>query len=683
MFNFIDKWETLYWPEIKKAKFNDPRSKLYSFKGTFAKYKHNYWLKAFCTHGDNVINTAKQRWKFMGVAGKVSIYNFFSENCGIKLLREDFNFKDTPIYDLLTWTSKFGNYKRFGFPLPISKECRFMGVYRGSVPFKIDKKQYGLNTVAYDVLQDVFPVGKEHMACIYPGSYPYASENLHIMATEPGGKYTFLEMFEGVYARRMIDFKIPRISWWKIDVLNGILINPKAFPGIMTAKIMGSKRVYTTGFMKQYAIEYFNNVILRYNNVIDDSFCTVGGREKRVMASESYKILKTRVVIMMEDLPTLLGQSVAVPVTRAFQRLNEGFSFVGRSLEERNYVSVSKELECDCINDICFSADFSSHDNYVSRNQIIFAFSILRLVFPSKWKFMDKLFLFNCSSMINKNIIVPKSNFVYKVTKGIATGHPFTSLVNTICAYTVFAVAMHKVCTPDELLRTRLFVAGDDVIGKVPIDVLKKLSHELTYNSGMKINLLEDNSYPLYSSNPDYGVSFLKKRFTLVGMAWNFNELCVNLLHNGKGHVNTLTEIDRIINMCMNGPCDFSINRIIHKLIDRNLRDPTTDLHKSGIPSTVPLSCYLEDPDYSNLKNKLSAKSLINTDSTRSFFKKKFANFMKLGFRWFNVGQPFPALGAKDDSYWIDATKRFIPPTNRPFKYLLSGFLREQHSLEW
>jgi hypothetical protein len=275
------------------------------------------------------------------------------------------------------------------------------------------------------------------------------------MATPKSKFYHSGELINGVFSRVGIDFKLPFVCYWNINVVNGILIKPKAFPGLITSKLFGHNRAMTTGFSKTFVKDYFHFIIKRYKQTFDMSLLTVGGREKRVKLCEEFKLLKTRVVLMMEDVPTLLGQSVAVILTKAFQRLNDGYNFVGRSLEQRNYITIMNELNLDPKEHIVFNADFSGHDNHVDEHQIVTAFAILRLCFPIQWKFMDKLFLYFLSGMLVKYIVIPGSNLIYRITKGISTGNPFTSLVNTTVAYMTFATAIHKVATYDEILRTR------------------------------------------------------------------------------------------------------------------------------------------------------------------------------------------------------------------------------------
>jgi hypothetical protein len=384
---------------------------------------------------------------------------------------------------------------------------------------------------------------------------------------------------------------------------------------------------------------------------------------------------------MMEDVPTLLGQVVSVPLTKAFQRMNSGFSFIGRSLEQRNYVDIAKELDCDLVTTICFNADFSKHDNYVDEYQMCVAFGVLRLCFPENWKFMDKLFYYNLSSMVCKNVVLPGSGFIYRIFKGIATGHPFTSLVNTISAYATFATAIYKTCDYGEISKTRLFVAGDDIIGIVPLSALAKISHEMSVNSGMKISPITETSGPLYSNNPKYHISFLKKKFLPHGVAWNDYELIENLKFSTNGYKNSQAEITRIINMLMNGPSDFLLNSLVLKLINKHMEAPRIRGISAFIFKGISVSDfppYIRGSPYYNRDG-----SSIYTPAYKRSIRQRFNSYMNLAHRWFNAGQPFLALGSKDDAYWIDANKIVVPPVNRPFRYLLRGLVRERFGVKW
>jgi hypothetical protein len=479
------------------------------------------------------------------------------------------------IFKLIKEEDLSTDYERHGLPLPENNVCKFLGVYKGYVPFRRTKIVYSPISEAIKYFYDYFG-NKEVLKEYFSGSFEYSYHNLKLMATENDGGYTIEEMVDGVLSRSNIDFKIPYISYWSIEMVNGILTKPKAYPGLLSSLYIYHCRQLTTGFVKTYAKDYMRRMCRNINKyTLDNSFITIGGREKLVTPSIDYKQLKTRIVLMLEDVPTVIGQSIAVPLTKAFQRLNSGFCFIGRSLEQRNYYDILKEGNSDCIMTINCNADFSGHDNEVKEKQIVLAFSILRLCFPYNWSFMDKLFMYNLSSMVNKNIVLPGSGFVYKITKGIGTGHPFTSLVNTICAYCIFATAINKVCTDYEVSLSRVWVAGDDVLCKVPLDKLNAISEELLLNSGMKINNISDSSGPLIASNHNYHISFLKRKFMFHGVGWNDKELVSNLIHNPRGQRSTIQECERVINMLMNGPCDFEMNGHVKQYIRNMFANPT------------------------------------------------------------------------------------------------------------
>jgi hypothetical protein len=293
---------------------------------------------------------------------------------------------------------------------------------------------------------------------------------------------------------------------------------------------------------------------------------------------------------------------------------------------------------------------------------------------------MDKMFYYCLSSMVCKHIVIPGSGFVYRLTKGIATGHPFTSLVNTTVAYCTFATALNKVCSYSELCETRLFVAGDDVIGVIPLSVLEKLSYEICNNSGMKIDPIEDHCGPLYSNVPTIQRSFLKKKFTPLGVAWNDVELIDNLYTSTNGYKNSIGEINRIIDMLMNGPCDFILNNKVLRIVRKHLSDPRI----RGPSYYTPFPMLHNMPKYKYSKNFFhrDPKTLYGPIRQKTIIK-RFNARLKLAFRWFNMGQPFPGLGYKDDSYWIDATKELCSPVYAPFFMKLKLKLHKFFGVKW
>lgn len=284
------------------------------------------WIKSYCTIGDNITNSRiPWRFRLVGIVKRFIDYEFFSIDYDIKLRVREFNFSKTKLSTYLRGVN-MENFREKGIPLPLTSVSKIVGVFKGTVPFKVDGRKYGQDQYVIDSLngERVYDLSSLNNKEIYPGSWKYSKENLIDMCTPKERFYSCTELINGIFSRVGIDFKLPYIKYWNINMINGILIKGKAFPGLLTSKLFGYSRKITTGFSKTFAKEYFLYIIKRYKQVFDMSLMTVGGREKRVKRSVDFKRLKTRVVLMMEDIPTLLGQSVAVPLTKAFQRLNEG-----------------------------------------------------------------------------------------------------------------------------------------------------------------------------------------------------------------------------------------------------------------------------------------------------------------------------------------------------------------------
>lgn len=396
---FVDNWFNIHKPKIEKIKWVDPRAK-YEYYKSYSN-KRNAWISAYCTVGDNVSNISKYRWKFMGRLKSFNLYKFFTESYQSVVEVKKVDHTNANLKTLIKKANNV-NYKEVGLPLPVNKNSKIIGVFKGTLPHKVDSRHYfedGLVDQVFNKYDRELLANKE----VRPGSWKYSCSNLETMASLKTKKFSTDELIDGLFSRVNIDFELPFIKRFSFNMINGILTKGEAFSGLLTSKLFGSKKKQTTGFFKTFCKEYYEFIIKRNEFVYDMSLSMVGGREKRVTLTENYKELKTRVVIMCEDIPTLIGQVISYPLTKGFQRLNSGFSFIGRSMEQRNFMEITNEVDCDLINTISFNADFSGHDNYCDENQIVVAFAVLRLCFPRHWKFMDKLCIFNVRINIQKS----------------------------------------------------------------------------------------------------------------------------------------------------------------------------------------------------------------------------------------------------------------------------------------
>ena len=64
---------------------------------------------------------------------------------------------------------------------------------------------------------------------------------------------------------------------------------------------------------------------------------------------------------------------------------------------------------------------------------IVSAFAWLRLCYDKDDDDIDKLFHYFLSCIVFKRIVLPESNLIYQIYKGITPGHGMTNIINTVC----------------------------------------------------------------------------------------------------------------------------------------------------------------------------------------------------------------------------------------------------------
>lgn len=130
-------------------------------------------------------------------------------------------------------------------------------------------------------------------------------------------------------------------------------------------------------------------------------------------------------------------------------------------------------------------------------------------------------FYYIASSVVDKHVIV-EPGVLYKLMKGLPSGHPFTSLINTLCNWIIWTTAFdniyrkHGKVLDDDF---NLICFGDDTLLSYPdwIDS-SEVNYELK-RSGMKIDPIEDTILPFYTTATTRGVHFLRRQFCLDGMS--------------------------------------------------------------------------------------------------------------------------------------------------------------------
>jgi hypothetical protein len=248
--------------------------------------------------------------------------------------------------------------------------------------------------------------------------------------------------------------------------------------------------------------------------------------------------------------------------------LNSGFNWGGRINGRSNFKQLIKALDIDketMKGYVNVSTDFNGHDNNVGEEKIVLAFAILRCCYPDGGS-LDNIFMYLLSGMVFKRLVLPESGIVYEVTKGVLTGHAFTSIITTLCAYITLSTSINESCSSSERNKTSLQGAGDDWMLRVPRYKVNFI-HNNIQKSGNPCDSFVGTEGNLKDTYPNQFPTLLKKHYCNGLISWNVDELFTNFSHPTSTKMVLRSKIDNMIVMCVSGPFSNLINYCVRKLI--------------------------------------------------------------------------------------------------------------------
>ena len=459
------------------------------------------------------------------------------------------------------------DHDEFGLPLPINKFSRIVGVIRDDMRDKIprhikNKRSYDMDPIVYQYMNlnrsELLTDFIEDDIKIFGGDWKYARQNIVNMCTDSKRKtYDYNELVDGYFSRADIDLVLPYLGKYNSDSILGLPINPQAKSGHLTSRLVSRKRKISTTFTKEAAKYYADEVMKRDEFTFDKSLTSIGGREKRVKLNSINKKFKTRGINNPEDIPTLISQSVIKPINENLQKRNEGFNYGGRINGGRNYLKFLDIMKCE-TDEININPDVTQHDGSVQEVHAVVAISLLLCCYDESEE-LNKLFIYILSSVIYRRFVLPESGLIYEVTKGLSTGHGFTSIMTTLIAYGTLATAINKTCTPKEIKRSRIINAGDDITARIKTNKLDDIYNEIKDNSGFDFDDIRDYSGYFSASNRNgLNCTFLKKKYN--NFSWNDKELFMNLLTPTMKSSSFGSRFDNLKQMILQAPFDNNLN---------------------------------------------------------------------------------------------------------------------------
>lgn len=145
--------------------------------------------------------------------------------------------------------------------------------------------------------------------------------------------------------------------------------------------------------------------------------------------TEELKELKARPVALCDDVLVRIGGFVAQDITDKLGFCGRSEIMLGRSLDGEDYKFIERVLVRG--GRIFASPDFSQYDNYNYEQLMVSACAILNQLYKDT-EDNDNYWYYIASSVVDKHVIF-EPGVLFKLMKGLPSGHPFTSLVNTLC----------------------------------------------------------------------------------------------------------------------------------------------------------------------------------------------------------------------------------------------------------
>jgi hypothetical protein len=242
----------------------------------------------------------------------------------------------------------------------------------------------------------------------------------------------------------LAELNFPKIHWkpTSSDVFTQG-VNPHGNSGFYCSQLYGKNKKAAFNAACSMSQQIWNKICVKFKP--DTSLWSVGGRSRiHYPDSDGNCAIRSRAVLGPEFCVSQIHQVFARPITDGLKVINAqdpsyplhlgSDMYEGRFNQMANLASKFKKV-------VCF--DWSRYDQTISKGHIVLAFAICRASFPVS-KSIDNLFLFILSGFLVKRV-VGDGGIIYKIKKGVATGDPFTSIINTLVNFITFAY-LEDVC---------------------------------------------------------------------------------------------------------------------------------------------------------------------------------------------------------------------------------------------
>lgn len=246
--------------------------------------------------------------------------------------------------------------------------------------------------------------------------------------------------------------------------LSAVPVNPDAFSGLITSKVMSGVKRNCYRQCLTVARDLWDKIVTSSWYTQDYSLWAIGGRPRRQDMSNG-KPPRSRLILMPEMSSSFIGGIITTMWNEAFKRVDKSKCecFMGQEVTNGMWKRIANWAN---PGQPVLELDWSEYDSTLTHNALVSAFCLLRTCFPKSRK-IDKLFIFVMSGTIHTHVVI-RQRMIYRVSSGLPSGSPLTSIIGTIANwvllnYTLMSEGMFNIDSEDDF---GLAVAGDDTLIK-------------------------------------------------------------------------------------------------------------------------------------------------------------------------------------------------------------------------
>lgn len=448
---------------------------------------------------------------------------------------------------------------------PENSVCKFVGYLKTRVG-SAKLKYWDSNFHIEDYLKESTEHERNYVRSLFTdkamisGGFGAIYENLRQMAEDNEDKFTYEDMCYAA-TQRIDKIALPYMGKIKSYSLNKVRVNPDAFSGHVSSLCAGRTRRASNDFSNIVSSRMLKKIFKKRINSMD--VWRFGAKPKAAKLCSENKILKARPIALCDDVVVKLGSFTSQRITEKIKYTKYSELFIGKPLSRQDMEWIVETLNRD---DVFFACpDWSQYDNYIYEEVLVIACGIISQCYDEETA-NSNYFHYITSSIVDKHIVADPG-VVYKLMKGLPSGHPFTSLVNTVANWVLWSTIFYK-CSQESGLalddRWRCICSGDDTLISFPMNLDTQLINKYARLSGMKLDDINDAIRPLFTDESINGVHFLRRQFhKFGGTCWDDEYIFDRLRYVDNAKENKPQIYERVSNYLLTANADAPVTRTL------------------------------------------------------------------------------------------------------------------------